>query len=301
MEKHSGFVSLIGKPNAGKSTLLNTLLGEELSVVTPKPQTTRNKIIGILTKENYQVVFLDTPGILEPKYKLQEFMKREIQSSFDEADLILFIIDVDKYEREQMKKTFERLGISDEKKVFCVLNKIDLVRKEEVMFMLDDISKNLSFQELIPVSAKKKFNTDKLLELVISNLPESEFFYDEEQMASQPEKFFVSEIIRGEGMRTLKEELPYSIFVDIDEFTIRERGKHFINASIIVDRDSHKKIVIGEGGNKIKRIGEQARKKIEIFLGKEIFLELFVKVKKNWRDDESFIKNSIGKLTTVGK
>ncbi len=300
MEKHSGFVSLIGNPNAGKSTLLNTLLGEELSVVTPKPQTTRNKIIGILTRENYQIVFLDTPGILEPKYKLQEFMKREIQSSFDEADMVLFIIDVGKYEREVMKKTIERLGISHDKKIFCVLNKIDLLKKEEVMLILDDISKNFSFQELIPVSAKKKFNTDKLLELVISNLPENEFFYDEEHIASQPEKFFVSEIIRGEGMKALKEELPYSIFVGIEEFAIRDSGKHFINASIIVDRDSHKKIVIGEGGNKIKRIGEQARKKIEIFLDKEIFLELFVKVKKNWRDDESFIKNSIGKLTTAG-
>jgi len=291
MPKKSGFVSIVGKPNAGKSTLLNAIIGQNLSVVTPKPQTTRNKIFGIYTRNDVQIVFSDTPGILKPKYKLQIFMKRELESSFKDADIIVFILDVSVYDPEDVKEVLEKYKREFEKHIlFCVLNKIDLISKEEVLHIINDVSKSKSFDEIIPLSAEKGFNVKDLVNTIVKYLPEGEFYFDSEIIASQPEKFFVSEIIRAQALRLLKEEVPFSVYVDIEEFKERENGKDYIRASIILEKDSQKKIVIGKEGSMLKKLGVLSRSGIEDFLGKGVFLELFVKVRKNWKNDENFLR-----------
>ena len=291
MQKKSGFAAIIGKPNAGKSTLINSLLGQKLSIVTAKPQTTRNKIFGIYSRDNVQIVFVDTPGILKPKYKLQVFMKREIDSSFAESDVILFVIDISKYDPEEMKESYEKFEKEfASHKVFCVLNKIDLITSGEVLHVINDISNKFSFDEIIPLSAIKNFNTQELIDTISKYLDEGEFYFDPEMIASQPEKFFAAEIIRASALRLYKEEVPFSIHVDIEEFKERANGKDFIRANIITEKDSQKKIIIGKNGAMIKMLGEKSRKEIEEFLGHPIFLELFVKVRKNWKNDEEFLK-----------
>lgn len=299
MQKFSGFVPIIGAPNAGKSTLLNSILGEKLSIVTSKPQTTRNRITGIYTRDNIQIVFVDTPGILDPKYKLQQFMSREIDTSVIESDIILFLIDSGKYEREDTAKFFEKYNEEFKKhRIFIVLNKIDLLRKENVLKIIDDISKNFKFEEIIPVSAEKGFNIDELLKTIIKYLPENEFYFESDHLTSQPEKFFVSEIIRQNILKLFRDEVPFSVYVDITEFKERDNGKDFISASIIVERDTQKTIIIGENGNKIKQLGKNSRKAVEEFLGREVYLELFVKVRKDWKNDEKFLKSNFNKLNT---
>lgn len=291
MNKKSGFVAIAGKPNAGKSTILNSILGQNISIVTSKPQTTRNKIFGIYTRENVQIVFVDTPGILKPRYKLQAFMTREIDSSFVEADIILLIVDVSEYNPESVKEICEKYRKEfSEHKVFCVLNKIDLLKKDVVLLIISDLSKNYKFAELIPVSAKSCFNVDELVRTIIKYLPEHEFYFEENIVASQPEKFFVSEIIRAQALKMYQEEIPFSVYVEIEEFKEREKGKNYIRAGIILEKESQKPIVIGKRGAMIKMLGERSRKNIENFLGHEVFLELFVKIKKNWKNDEEFLK-----------
>lgn len=297
MQKFSGFVPIIGAPNAGKSTLLNAILGHKLSIVTAKPQTTRNRINGIYTKDNIQIIFVDTPGILDPKYKLQQFMSKEIASSVIDSDVILLLIDAKKYERNSLKKMY--LKYKNElknHKIFCVPNKIDLMQKEDVLILIDEISKNFKFDEIVPVSAVKAFNTDELLKTIIKYLPENDFYFNNELLTSHPEKFFVSEIIRQNILKLYKDEVPFSVYVDISEFKVREKGKDFINSLIIVERDSQKSIIIGESGKKIKKLGELSRKEIEDFLGKKVFLELFVKVRKDWKNDDVFLKKNFNKL-----
>ena len=291
MPKKSGFVSIIGKPNAGKSTLLNAIIGQNLSVVTPKPQTTRNKIFGIYTKNDVQIVFADTPGILKPKYKLQAFMKRELESSFEEADIIIFILDASVYDPEDVKEVLDKYKREFEKhKVFCILNKIDKITKEEVLYIINDVSKKFHYDEIFPLSAETGFNVKDLIDTIVKYLPEGEFYFDSEIVASQPEKFFVSEIIRAQALKLLKEEVPFSVYVDIEEFKEREKGKDYIRASIILEKESQKKIVIGKAGSMLKHLGGLSRCEIEDFLGKGVFLELFVKVRKNWKNDEDFLK-----------
>ncbi len=299
MQKFSGFVPIIGAPNAGKSTLLNSILGQTISIVTAKPQTTRNRITGIYTRDNVQIVFVDTPGILDPKYKLQQFMSREIESSVIESDVIILVIDINKYERSlfgnlisKYKKEFSG------HKLFCVLNKIDLVRKEEVLHVIKDISENFQIDEIIPVSASKRFNVDELIKTIVKYLPENEFYFETDVLTSKPEKFFVAEIIRKNILKQYKDEVPFSVYIDIEEFKERESGKDFIRATVIVERETQKAIIIGEGGLKIKRLGEYSRKGIEEFLDRPVFLELFVKVRKDWKNDEDFLKKNFNKLGT---
>ena len=296
MQKYSGFVPIIGAPNAGKSTLLNSLLGEKLSIVTPKPQTTRNNITGILTKDDYQIIFLDTPGIIDPKYKLQQFMSREIDAGMIEADVVLFIIDSNKYSLDEVKINYEKY-LSDLKKakIFIVLNKIDLLRKEDVLKLINDISGNFKYDEIFPVSAQTGFNVNELVINISKNLPEHDFYFESEYSTTQPEKFFVSEIIRKNILRFYTDEIPFSVFVDIEEFKERDNGKDFINASLIVERNSQKSILIGENGSKIKNLGKKSRLEIEEFLSREVYLELFVKVKKDWKNDEKFLKKNFNK------
>lgn len=292
MNKKAGFIAIIGKPNAGKSTLVNSMLGQPLSIVTPKPQTTRNKIFGIYTKDNVQIVLVDTPGILEPKYKLQAYMKREVESSFLEADVVILVIDASDYSRESVIEVFDKYKMQFKKhKLFCIINKIDLVTSEVVLHMINDLSSNFGFDEIIPLSAKKKYNVSELIDTIKKYLPEHEFYFDSDVIAAQPERFFVSELIREVMLYMYSEEIPFSVFVDIDEFKEREHGKDYIRVSLIVEKDSQKKIIIGSKGKMIKSLGEHARKKIEEFLGKSIFLELYVKVRKNWKNDEEFLKH----------
>ena len=286
-----GFAAIIGKPNSGKSTLLNVLLKQDLSIVTRKAQTTRNKIKAILTEKNTQVIFLDTPGILEPKYELQNFMLSEIKASLNEADLILYLTDAWKYDKEsfiETEKNFEKEFKS--KPRIIIINKIDLKKKEDIQGIIRDIKEITGEEKVIPVSALKRINIELLMEIIYDQIPESPFYYDEEYLTDKSTRFFVAEIIRKKVLELFSEEIPYSVFIDIREYKEREDHKDFINVDIIVERESQKIIIIGRRGEKIKIIGEKAREEIEKFLGKEVFLKLFVKVKKDWRNDKNFLK-----------
>jgi len=287
-----GFAAIIGKPNSGKSTLLNVLLKQDLSIVTRKAQTTRNKIKAILTEKNTQVIFLDTPGILEPKYELQNFMLSEIKASLNEADLILYLTDAWKYDKEsfiETEKKFEKEFKS--KPRIIIINKIDLKKKEDIQGIIRDIKEITGEEKVIPVSALKRINIELLIEIIYDQLPESPFYYDEEYLTDKSTRFFVAEIIRKKVLELFSEEIPYSVFIDIREYKEREDHKDFINVDIIVERESQKIIIIGRRGEKIKIIGEKAREEIEKFLGKEVSLNLFLKEKKDCRN----IKNSLKK------
>lgn len=292
MNKKSGYVAIFGKPNAGKSTLINRLLNFDLSIVNRKVQTTRNKILGILSEEDYQIVFLDTPGILKPTYELQTFMLNEIKSSLDEADVIVQILDVLNINYDDLKEVeenFKELLIN--KKRIIVLNKIDLMKKGDVLPIIAKLSEQFKYDDIIPVSAQDNENIDELKNLIVKNLPEGEFFYDKETLTDKSEKFFVSEIIREKILNFYHEEIPYSVFVDIIEFKERREDLTYINAEIVLERESQKIIVIGKKGEGLKRLGEKARKDIEKFLNKKVYLELFVKVRKDWRNNSKFIKD----------
>lgn len=293
----AGFVNIIGKPNVGKSTLLNSILDFKLSIVTSKPQTTRNSILGIYTKDNVQIVFIDTPGILKPNYQLQTFMIQEIDRSFKDIDLILFLIDVNKFELEEIKEQYNTYHKNfSTNSTICVVNKIDLLKKEEVIVIIDELSKNFPFKEIVPVSARDNFNIDELLKTIISYLPEHKFFYDSDSLTVHKEKFFVSEIIREAALKLYNQEIPYSVWIEIEEYKDAEdKNKVFIKANVLIEKDSQKKIIIGEKGRMIKMLGTKARKEIESFLSRDVYLELFVKVKKDWKNDTKFLKSHFTK------
>jgi GTPase len=291
MKTKAGYVAIFGKPNAGKSTLLNSLLNFNLSIINRKAQTTRNKILGILTEENYQIVFLDTPGILDPEYKLQEFMVSEIRSALNEADVIVYIIDILTLKYEDIKINFQNfLSKFPEKKVIAALNKIDKIDQNETLPVIDKLSREFKFDSIVPVSAINRKNIDELKKVIVDLLPEGNYFYDPDTVTDKPEKFFVSEIIRQNILNIYHEEIPYSVLVSIAEFKERDKGKDYINAEIIVERESQKIILIGKRGEGLKRVGERSRKEIENFLDRKVYLELFVKVRKNWRNNPDFIK-----------
>lgn len=292
MVKKSGFVTIFGAPNAGKSTLLNALLNYNLSVVNKKVQTTRDRILGILTEENYQIVFIDTPGILEPKYELQKFMLKEIKSSLEEADLIIHIIDAAKINLDKLKKIDEEFKDQmHNKKRIIVLNKVDLITKSNLLPVMENISENFGYDDTVPVSAAKGENLDTLKNVILKFLPEGEFFFSKDTLTNKPEKFFVSEIIREKILTYYHEEIPYSIIVNVTEFKERSENLIFINADIIVERESQKIIIIGKGGSSLKKLGNKSRLEIEKFLGKKVYLELFVKIRKDWRNNKRFIRD----------
>ena len=291
----TGYVALIGEPNVGKSTLLNALLEQKLSIVTPKPQTTRHKIAGILTDDGYQIVFLDTPGLIKPKYALQEVMMSFAGEAIEEADVLVFLVDASgRGIVESVKKSaaMARLvGLKDKKPVFVVLNKIDLLKKAEVLPLIQAFSLLHSFTEIIPVSALKGENLVDLKKTIVKYLPEGNAFYPEDYVSDRDERFFVSELIREEIFKLFKEEVPYATTVEIEEFRESDsERKTFIRAVVYVERDSHKGIIIGKGGAALKQVGQNARRQIEVMIGHEVFLELFVKVEKEWRDDKGKIK-----------
>jgi len=290
----SGYVAILGLPNAGKSTLLNTLLGQKISITNLKPQTTRKRILGILSEENYQVIFIDTPGILDPAYLLQEKMMDDVKLSGRDADVVVLLLDVevDPAGNKALNNDFVKDSVlkSPVKKIL-VLNKIDLLPQERVKYILEHFEKSGKFDEIIPLSALQNFNTQKLLQTINEFLPEGPKFYPDDIVAEQNERFFVSELIRETILEQYSEEVPYSCEVIIAEFKERENRKDYISAEIVVEKESQKAIVIGKQGAAIKKLGQAARESIEEFLERDVFLELRVKVRKKWRSSKNFLKS----------
>lgn len=289
-----GYVVIVGEPNVGKSTLMNTLLGQKISIVTNKPQTTRHKLLGILSSESYQIIFLDTPGLLKPKYKLQRFMMDAAYSAINDADLVFMMVDaeakVDK--KNDYDITFDLIKKIN-KPTFLVINKVDLINKLSLLPIIDFYSNKFPFVEIFPISALNGIGTDDLLKSVVENLPLHPPYYPTDSVSDASERFFVSEIIREKIFEKYKQEIPYSTTVEIIEFKERKVKKDFISADIYVERQSQKGILIGKKGEALKVIGESARADLEKFLGRSVFLDLHVKVREKWRDSEAWL-NRLG-------
>ncbi len=284
----AGYVAIIGLPNAGKSTLLNALLNVKLSIISDKPQTTRRRIPGILNKENFQAVFLDTPGILKPKYQLQEHMMEYVRASLNDADVLLLIVD-SKSRRHPVDIDLNELNPS-KKPVILLLNKVDLINKQDLLPLIDLYKDFYPFEEIIPISALNRDGVDKVEAAIEARLPFHPPFYPPDILSDQPERFFVAEIIREKIFEKFYQEIPYSTEVVVEEFKERPGKKDYIYAIIYVERNSQKGIIIGKKGEALKKIGETARKEIEEFLGRPVFLELRVKVNEKWRYDERKLK-----------
>jgi GTP-binding protein Era len=286
MSFRAGFVSIIGKPNVGKSTLMNALLGEKISIITPKAQTTRHRILGIYNQPAYQIVFSDTPGIIEPKYKLQGSMMKFVNESLQDADLVMFVTDFN--DKNEEPELIERLKVINAP-LICIINKIDESDNDGVMKKLDFWRSQVDFKEIVPISASNKFNIDLLLKSVLTYLPEGAPFYETDQVTDKSERFIASEILREKILLRYKEEIPYSVQVEIESFKDEEKLLR-ISAIIYVMRDSQKQIMIGKGGIAIKNMGIAARRDLEKFFGKQVFLQTFVKVKEGWRDNNNLLK-----------
>lgn len=291
-EFRTGYVAIVGEPNVGKSTLMNALLEQKISIVTAKPQTTRHRILGILNGNGYQAIFLDTPGILKPMYLLQKAMVDTAYSAIEDADVVFLMIEAGFPKGEQDEK--RELVLSHvrraDKPSFLLINKIDLVSKAELLPIIDRYSKLLLFEEIIPISALNHENLDDLKATLIRYLPVGEPYFPQDAITDQPERFFVAELIREKVFEKYRDEIPYSTEVEVVEFKEREGKKDFISAEITVERNSQKGILIGKGGAALKEIGELARKEIEKFLGRPVFLEMRVKVRQDWRRDERWLK-----------
>lgn len=287
MEHKSGFVNIIGNPNVGKSTLMNVLIGEKISIITNKAQTTRHRILGILNKKDYQIVFSDTPGIIKPAYKLQESMMNFVQSAFQDADILIYMVEIGEkgLKDEKIFDKIKNTGVP----VLLLINKIDLVKQEEVSIHLEFWKNKVPNAEILPISALNKFNIQEILDRIIELLPECEPYYDKDAITDKPERFFVEEKIREKILKHYKKEIPYSVQIEVEEF-FEEEDIIRIRAIIYVLRESQRGIIIGHKGQGVKRIGTESRRDLERFLGKKIFLETPVKVKKNWRNDERQLK-----------
>jgi len=285
----SGYVAIVGLPNVGKSTLLNQLLGIHLAAVAPRPQTTRHRILGILNGPGFQAVFLDTPGLLEPKYALQQQMRRQIDLALKDADLVMFVLDASRPGQDRAQIAALLAG----GKVLAVLNKVDLVRdKSTLLSEVDRLSKE-GAAEVFMVSALKGGGVDALKAGVAALLPEGQAFYPPDAVADRPEKFFAAEFVREAVFNLYGEEIPYSTAVVVEEFKERPGRKDYVLATIYVERDSQKAIIIGRAGNALKRVGSQARREIEAFTGRPVFLDLRVKVAEAWRKNEQFIRENV--------
>lgn len=293
MNTKVGYVSIIGLPNVGKSTLLNTLLKQKISIVTPKPQTTRKKILGILTEPNYQIIFLDTPGIVKPAYLLHEKMLEEVNESIKDADVIVLIIDVStegRIKESEENEIIKELIAQKKKPIILALNKVDSITQAQSQQLVNHYESLKQFNAVVPIAASLNFNIDRLIPEIVELLPEGEKFYPDDIVSEASERFFVSEIIREKIFELYEDEIPYSTEVVIADFKERSSGKDFISAEIIVERDSQKPIIIGKEGKAIKKLGETARRAIEEFLQKEVYLELRVKVREKWRSNEKMLK-----------
>jgi GTP-binding protein Era len=285
----AGYVAIIGEPNVGKSTLINLFVGQNISAVTRKPQTTRQKILGLLSTDQFQAVFVDTPGIFEPCYLLHEVMVRSAVNALNNADVIILVVDSAEDHQSYINIVIGKLK-NIRKPVYLALNKIDLISDGKIEKLVKYYAGIYHFRKIFPISALNGSRTSELLKSVINDLPVHPPLYPPDIVSDFPEKFFVGEIIREKIFEKYKEEIPYSTAVEIIEFSEREGRKDVIRAEIIVERESQKAILIGKGGKAMKEIGKKARTDIESFLGREVFLELFVKVKANWRNDQQLLK-----------
>lgn len=282
----AGFVSIFGRPNAGKSTLLNAIMGEKLAIVSPKVQTTRHRIKGILTGDNYQVIFSDTPGIIEPRYKLHEKMMMAVKSALEDADIALFIVDIneDLKELDDLFSSFRLKAPS-----LVVINKIDSVSKEKVQEAVDFFSTKKYCKKVFTISALNGLNVQELIKDIIDMLPEGEPFFEGDEISDLPTRFFVAEMIREKIFQIYKEEIPYHTTVNVNEFKEKSTLVKIV-ADIIVQRETQKGILLGGGGKMIRQLGTESRKEIEKFIGQKVFLELFVKVRPKWRDNDTMLK-----------
>ena len=285
----SGFVTIVGRPNVGKSTLLNEIMGEKLSIVSNKPQTTRNNIQTILTGEDYQLVFVDTPGIHKPKHKLGEYMVNSAKDSIKEVDLVLFLVNPceeigrgDKFILEALK--------AQKAPVFLVVNKVDENSHDKVAKTLEMFSKEYDFEELIPISALKGKNVDSLVKLMVNKMPEGPQYYPEDMITDVQERFIVAEIVREKALKNLRDEVPHGIAVDVIQMKQNEKGTYHIEVDLICEKDSHKGIIIGKDGNMLKRIASYARTDLEKMLDIKINLKVWVKVKEDWLNNDTLVK-----------
>ncbi len=288
-QKHkSGFVNIVGNPNVGKSTLMNDLVGERMSIITSKAQTTRHRIMGIVNAPEYQIVFSDTPGVLQPKYKLQESMLQFSEGALTDADILLYVTDV--VEDPTKNADFLSRVAAEKIPVLLVINKIDLLKgQKQLEEIVDRWHALLPHAEIIPASAKEGFNVQALMKRIIELLPEGEPYFGKDALTDKPARFFVTEIIREKILLNYDKEVPYSAEVIVEKFDETDTSIH-IMAVIYVERDSQKGILIGRGGSMLKRVGTEARKDIDTFFGKRVFLELFVKVEPNWRNRENKLR-----------
>ncbi|WP_010287960.1 GTPase Era [Kurthia massiliensis] len=287
----SGFISIIGRPNVGKSTFLNRVIGQKIAIMSDKPQTTRNKVQGVLTQDDAQMIFIDTPGIHKPKHKLGEFMSKVSKNALREVDVIMFMVNAqqklgagDKYVIEMLKGT--------KTPVFLIINKIDTIHPDEVWKIVDSYKEEYDFAEIVPISALQGNNVDNLLTTLKKYLPEGPQYYPADQVTDHPERFIISELIREKALHLTRDEVPHSIAVEIEKIRRdEETGRVNVNATIIIERDSQKGIIIGKRGAMLKEIGTRARKDIENLLGSKVYLELWVKVQKDWRDRASQLRD----------
>lgn len=283
MPHKSGFVNIIGNPNVGKSTIMNAMVGEKLSIITSKSQTTRHRIMGIVNEDNYQIVYSDTPGILKPNYKLQEKMMGFVSTALEDADIILYITDVVET-MDKNQQYIERLSKTDAP-IVLIINKIDLSNQQKLEELVDIWKKLLPKAEIIPVSAINNFNLDQVFKRILDLLPEGPPYFPKDSLTDKTERFFVSEIIREKVLLNYQKEIPYSVEIEVEEFKDTDKLLR-IRATIHVVRSSQKGIIIGHKGQALKKLGTEARKDIEDFFGKKVFLELYVKVTKDWRDKD---------------
>ena len=278
----AGFVNIIGNPNVGKSTLMNALVGERLSIITSKAQTTRHRILGIVSGEDFQMVISDTPGIIKPAYALQESMMDFVKTALDDADILLYMVEIG--EKGLKDERFLEKIRKIESPVLLLINKIDTTDQEQLEAQVAYWKELLPEAEIFPISALESFNIQPVFDRILELLPEGPAFFDKDQLTDKPERFFVSEVIREKILKHYKKEIPYSVEIEVERF---EEGEDLIRigAVIMVERDSQKGIIIGHKGSALKRVGTESRKDLEVFFDKKVFIELFVKVNKNWRSD----------------
>ncbi len=283
----SGFVNIVGNPNVGKSTLMNALVGERISIITSKAQTTRHRILGIVNGDDFQIVYSDTPGVLKPNYRLQESMLKFSTSALADADVLLYVTDV--HDTFEKNKDFVEKVIQNPAPLLLIINKIDLIDQERLIELVERWKALIPRAEIIPISALSKFNVERVFTRIRELLPESPPFFDKDQLTDKPARFFVNEIIREKILLNYDKEIPYSVEVEVEQF--REEEKLIrIHAVVYVERESQKGIIIGHGGKALKKVGMEARKDIEAFFGKKVFLEMFVKVEKDWRNKDSKLR-----------
>jgi GTP-binding protein Era len=282
----SGFITIIGRPNVGKSTFMNHVIGQKIAIMSDKAQTTRNKIQGVLTEKDAQIVFIDTPGIHKPKHRLGDFMVQIAENTLNEVDAVLFMIDAkegygrgDQYILDRLQKV--------KKPVFLIINKIDLIHPNDLFSLIDQYKEKCDFEEIIPISALEGNNVPHLVDTLKQHLPEGPQYYPADQITDHPERFIISEFVREKVLHLTKEEVPHSIAVVLENVEKRESNAIYIQATIITERSSQKGILIGKQGSMLKNIGKDARKDIEALLGTKVYLELWVKVKKDWRNRQS--------------